>query len=1559
MEKFYTEFKAFFRSRLKKQFMSLLMATVILFLSVTGAAETSIAAYRDNYINSIFERYEDGELSRDEARRELIRHGVKDSPIFDFDEDSDGNKISTQSDIPAKLGEAERRLDEKILSAIDKISSSKSAFVYARHRDTIENAEAVIEDLATKSEVQKDSKSSDSKAAETKKATASEIEQGVFYLEEETDESKADSGSKSEETNSVEKETIGTDGDSEAEAIDISDYLTISSVKRLSNGDLIEASEFDSNKKINVTLFFSIPGEDLSEEDRSVVYMIPEGLIAAKEESGNVRSDGRSIGRYVLKEDSLTISFDKSFVKKGKDIDGAFYFKAKTMVDSDDDMVEVELGGLAGSISVYKAQTMTSISDDGKVSVTASYGISAFKENVSLKVSALETEDMKNAEEAFNELLEDENLFARNIYTYDISFVDDEGNEVEPDGNVSISMEFTEPVETEENSAVKVFHIENNDLNNIKDLTDSEETVVSQDEDGQVQKVEFSSETFSPYSIVVTVGDMKDLLTDVSIEGARSDDGNIWVVSSGETYTLKLEFEENNSFQFPDDNAWMYYQIPKGLYLEDKKDTFRGIIDGQFVIDGNTIKVDSKKGTVAFQWNTESDNFSKLQSSTNKKIYAELTGSFDKSSEKVLFSTDVIREIIIDDSNTVDVVKSSSYDYNNKKIHFTVTATSKGISNNVEIVDTIEGKAINLDEDSIKISGVSNEAIKETSAKGFIVYIPKMKNGEQATITYTASVDFQKIENSGQVAYEETGNSVTAKINGKPVDTDKWHESYISFSSLKKSGSLDGSSKENISNSEKGYSKNVLWTIEANNERLTHVSYIKDTIDKDSQKNMEYSGDGIDVELTDVNGNIKTLSIPWANLTWNGKYSWTWNTPKYDVNDPYYKASYKVTYKTSVQMQDRYSDLDVINHAETDHHGSVSEKINIASPKDNSVKASKHASAVTAEEVLWTININVPATGIDELIVVDTLPNTWIDKAYYDEFEKIEEVTGLMGKEYYELTSTTGSFTLTFYKDNDKAKDKTNEGLNATSSERTINIIYKTKNNKYWLDYAKTSEAWRMEHKNEAKVNGYSVYASAFPSTEALKKSGKYIYTNYPGKIIYQYDLTLSGVTHDGITIDDQFDTNVLSFFDFKVEDGYFGTEALIYGGNYRDAVWDITNEHGEKAETTKYDEQGKKVRGGGLYAFPETDTGGIKFYIKNFPRQKDGSFYGFYRICYYLAIDESDAIRLALENNGKAQLKNIAFWDSEKSEAIVTYEHNPLKKEYKYDSTKGIASYTITINSGKETLNKGNVMILEDVFENQIIDISTINITAEDKSGKDRHNEISYSLEDNVLSFQNIPDEAKVVITYDALPIFTSNTVTLKNKANLMGYEDETNFEAYFTALAKANGSTAKLKLVKYKEGDIQTLLPGAVFELYYIDKESDERKPVNDSNGHIIKFTTGSDGTVEVSLDYQKTGQKMYFNQKYCLVESKAPDGYVVNEENVYYFTLGDNTKSDTIYSYDSANPVYPNGYVLTVSNRSFLTMLLPSTGGMGTNMIYLAGFIMILLGSTFILFKKYKKG
>ncbi|WP_197026445.1 SpaA isopeptide-forming pilin-related protein [Oribacterium sp. P6A1] len=691
--------------------------------------------------------------------------------------------------------------------------------------------------------------------------------------------------------------------------------------------------------------------------------------------------------------------------------------------------------------------------------------------------------------------------------------------------------------------------------------------------------------------------------------------------------------------------------------------------------------------------------------------------------------------------------------------------------------------------------------------------------------------------------------------------------------------------------------------------------------------------------MTFENGSTETRDIPWSSLSREHDYDWTYYVPKEDG-----KASYMVTYTTSVTVYDNVNKLTVKNHAETNYdNSSFPLDVTTTPHKNTTVDAKKQAAKVTLNEVTWIIQVTIPAEGVNTFTVNDSLPNVWTENEpkihMFDEFEELVSIDGLLDSESYKLDADKGTLFFTFYKD----KAQTVEGLNATASDRKVTIVYKTKNSKEWLDYAKTTtNTWYLEHENtaEVKLNGKPtpISAKAFPPVEKLIKKGELRTSNYEnsGKRIYAYSLIIGGVTGGDVTINDIFDTEHLSYVDDISDDWIKKTTALIYGGD---------NQHWPDNETTV------KAK------ITKTDSG-IKIHIEDFPKKADGEYYSFYRIPYYLAIKESDAIRLALENGGKATIRNTAYWNSEKSQVDISYEHNPIKKEYGYDANKGIAYYTITVNPSKDVLNQGKAMTLEDEFENQVIDISSIKISAEDKSGKNRASEISYSMKGNLLTFENIPDETKVVIKYEALPVFSyeSNKASLTNKATLMTYSDETAFDAYFNALAKANGSIAKLKLIKYKEGDIQTPLPGAVFDLYVI--ENGEKKAVNDKNNNIIQFTTGSDGTATVALDYSTTGQKLFFNKQYCLVESTAPKGYTVNSENAYYFTLVAPKDNDSKNICDPENAVYQNGYVLTISNRSFWGVLLPLTGGNGTTMFYISGFIMILLGSTFILLKRYKK-
>ena len=241
-------------------------------------------------------------------------------------------------------------------------------------------------------------------------------------------------------------------------------------------------------------------------------------------------------------------------------------------------------------------------------------------------------------------------------------------------------------------------------------------------------------------------------------------------------------------------------------------------------------------------------------------------------------------------------------------------------------------------------------------------------------------------------------------------------------------------------------------------------------------------------------------------------------------------------------------------------------------------------------------------------------------------------------------------------------------------------------------------------------------------------------------------------------------------------------------------------------------------------------------------------------------------------------------------------------------------------------------------------------------------------------LVFENLPDSKRLIITYNSLPLLTSTNANdktkLTNTATLLWSRSEANADAYFNANLAASGTTLGIKIVKHDSVHTSTLLDGAVFDLYkvadngtkvpfrYKDDTEDHKK------GDIVQFVTGAEGekgVAEISLNTIETegNVKFAYNQLYCLVESKAPDGYQldkVEENNVYYFAFA---KTMDEANYDDPNhPLYPKGYILMIGNDEIPKFALPDTGSIGVNPLYLLGTLMVTLGGFILIFKRRKE-
>ena len=185
---------------------------------------------------------------------------------------------------------------------------------------------------------------------------------------------------------------------------------------------------------------------------------------------------------------------------------------------SDKIQMEGRTSTIYGCYVVYEpVQVLTY--DDDQVTVT----VSAAEEgiipaNAELKVVPITAED-KNTEDQYKEVeqklqekAEEDAYDIAGFLAYDITFVDEDGNETEPSGEVKVSIDYKEAaipeVVSEEDAAnaeVTVLHLEEDEKGEVKEVVDMAQNekgdVLATTEENKVEKAEVRTESFSTFTI--------------------------------------------------------------------------------------------------------------------------------------------------------------------------------------------------------------------------------------------------------------------------------------------------------------------------------------------------------------------------------------------------------------------------------------------------------------------------------------------------------------------------------------------------------------------------------------------------------------------------------------------------------------------------------------------------------------------------------------------------------------------------------------------------------------------------------------------------------------------------------------------------------------------------------------------------------------------------------------------------------------------------------------------------------------------------------------------------
>lgn len=310
--------------------------------------------------------------------------------------------------------------------------------------------------------------------------------------------------------------------------------------------------------------------------------------------------------------------------------------------------------------------------------------------------------------------------------------------------------------------------------------------------------------------------------------------------------------------------------------------------------------------------------------------------------------------------------------------------------------------------------------------------------------------------------------------------------------------------------------------------------------------------------------------------------------------------------------------------------------------------------------------------------------------------------------------------------------------------------------------------------------------------------------------------------------------------------------------------------------------------------------------------------------------------------------------------------EQPPVKKEVKEDST-GNWGEENTAEIGQTVEFKTTIgakpgaesYVLHDVMSNGLtLDPDSIEATGltkgQDATSGDYH-VVTTGLNDGctfeVVFHQSYLDtittDTDIVVTYDAVvnenaqisPSDNPNSTTLK-------YGEDSKFE---TVPSETKTYTFKVDVVKTDEAN--KVLDGAQFKLYDAKTGGDEIALVEVSDG---VYRLAKDGETGVEYITTVNGQLEIkgfdANTNYYLEETKAPDGYNKLAERVEIPVKDANLEASV------SNDTWQSGGVHVVNHTG---SLLPTTGGMGTTIFYVAGGAIVIAAAATIAYRKRAEG
>ena len=966
--------------------------------------------------------------------------------------------------------------------------------------------------------------------------------------------------------------------------------------------------------------------------------------------------------------------------------------------------------------------------------------------------------------------------------------------------------------------------------------------------------------------------ELVNFLTNAVISGAASQ-GGAYVVEPNKSYGITLTFKEGRQWQFAN-HSTLTYDMPAGMYIPENqtRQLTIAVTSGGVTYEVDAVLSVSTDGKLTFKFDEEDPEYPRLANANNVSLRAKFDASFDGSETSIRFSDSVEKDVIIDDDDHSDVfvTKSGTFDEAEGTYHYTIKVTAAGNPEEVNVKDVLSGTALVFNND-VQVTGYSGSFTENpVTGKGFDYTFSEMKDGEEITITYSASLDPGEMADADEINADMTRNTVTVKKDGgEPHNAE-----YSHTVNLKIPDKSNGSEAGTTADGNKIYN----WTIEYNKLALAGCAgdIVRDTIAIGSRSYMKYYGN-ITVKVYDHEGDL----VDTRSFTPGNSAEWQYTVPGGDTTPYRYVFEYQ-TVADQAEVDGLAAEMTLYNNSEgpggTDLGGVV------VSPREK-VTITKEAVTSDTNEVTWISHIHVPEGGLAQAIVTDRVPVLWQNgRNYFDMFKDGSlEISGLLPGESHSdpvVEGDLGTVTITFFKDS----GKTQTGLQPAVGGHDITIKLTTKVNQEWLEIGYEEGGRKLDHVNTIGINGIEATATVIFTKPDIRKTGV-----EQADHLYMYTLTLSGVSEEPISIEDLFDTGVLELY----ADYTAWNNLKIYGGD-----------------------QHNQSYGGYPVNYSQTENG-VLLTANSIPKQPDGKYYSHYRIVYYAKLkDGIDPEELAVENGGKYELINTAKWGDHESDFKFTYEYDALSKELITAATaeNHYATYRITFNPRKAALNDGRSFPMTDTLnKNLSIDHSSVTITT-DPAGVYVPYSISGEKDEDgnptggTVATYEIPDETAVTIEYRAMVVGTG-TVTYKNTVEVRDEKETVEEEVDMSTSGGGEASQFSVKAVKVDGYDANKKLQGVKFKLYSSSGISlyPADHPDYGHNSAIIE--TDENGILDIS--YEKYGFSLIEDEKYYLEEQEAAPGYQILSFP-YQFTL-----TQEMAHVDWDQYVYYNGETFQIKN------------------------------------------